>query len=183
MSQSGLLRITTGVLPPSVPLQFNTDINSPSIPAANIENVIGSQVNDNNVAGIQTDGSSGGNTITVELTNRLFGTATTSDAVTPITVYTFALPTDGTYLFTTQVVGYDITSNLSAAYASYRTVRVTGGVAFLISAQTSFETEEAGLAAAVVSNGIIGNSVNLTVVGVAGQIIHWRALTTYLFVG
>lgn len=183
MSQSGILRINTGVIPPVVPIEFDTDFNSPAIPAANILNVFGSQVNINNVAGIQTDGSSGGNTLTIQLTNRLFGTATTTDGVTPVTVYTFSLPTDGTYFFTTNVIAYDVTSNLSAAYASYRAIRLTAGVATLISAQTNFISEEGILSAASAVNGISGGSVNLTVIGAAGETIHWRALTTYIFVG
>lgn len=183
MSQSGILRVTQGVLPPEIPLQFNTDVNSPSIPIGNMENVIGSQVNINNVAGIQTDGSSGSNTLTVQLTNRLFGTGTTTDGITPVTIYSFSLPVDGTYFFTTNVVGYDITSNISSAYASYRAIRLTGGIATLLSAQTSFISEEGALVGASVVNGISGNDVNVVVTGIAGETIHWRALTTYIYVG
>jgi hypothetical protein len=51
--------VSTGSLPPSVPLQFDTD-NGSAIPAANILNVLGGD-------GVETEGA--GNTITINVIN------------------------------------------------------------------------------------------------------------------
>jgi hypothetical protein len=174
---------TGGNLPPSVATSYVTDINSPSIPIANVEKVLGGSVTTNNVKGIQTDGSSGSNTITAELTNRITGSATTTDGSTPVIVYTFPLgATPGVYQFTINVVGFDLTDNIGAAFTSFRGVRTTGAAGVLINANTAAEGEEGAMTVAEVVNGISGNNLILTVTGLAGKTIHWQALTTYVFV-
>lgn len=179
---------TAGSLPPVVPTSFVTDVNSPSVPIANVENVFGGTITTNNTKGIQTDGSSGSNTLTVQLTNRINGTGQTTDAVTPVNLYTFPLgAVAGTYLFTTQVIAYAVDTGtglnpLGASYASYRAVRTTGASGVLINALTSFLGEEGIFTDAEVSNNIVGNSVNIQVTGIVGKTIDWYVLTTYIFV-
>lgn len=174
---------SSGNLPPSVPTSFVTDVNSPSIPIANVENVFGGTITTNNTKGVQTDGSSGSNTLTVQLTNRINGSATTTDGVTPVNLYSFNLgATPGTYLFTTNVVGFDITDAKGAGYASYRCVRTTGAAGVLIDAVIASLSEESPFTDAEVVNNIVGNSVTVTVTGVAGKTIDWYVLTTYVFV-
>src|SRR6478736_5725363 len=97
------------VVPPDVPEVFPTDVNSPAIPAANILNVFGGDTRSDNDFGIRTDGSSGSNTLTVQLTNRVRGTVTTTDA-TPTPVITDVLTaTPGVYEITGTVVAYNLT--------------------------------------------------------------------------
>ena len=81
MSQAGsFVQNGAGPIPPQVPTTFVTDVNSPAIPVLNILNVFGGQSSDNTDSGIQTDGSSGGDVLTIQNTNRLTGTVTTANA-------------------------------------------------------------------------------------------------------
>lgn len=183
MSQAGIISTTSGPVPPTVPTSFVTDVNSPAIPAANVLNVPGGQTSINNNNGIQTDGSSGSNTLTSQLTNRITGTATTNDAVTVQTIYSFpAGLIPGTYLLEVRVIGFNVTSNLSAGYTSYRVIRTDGATATLISANPGIISEEGAMTGVIVTNGTSANNITLTVQGYNADVIHWRALTTYVFV-
>jgi hypothetical protein len=75
-----------------------------------------------------------------------------------------------------------VTDGLSSAYVSYRTVRTNGATAFLISSQVAFLAEEGLMSTAIIDNSIIGNTVLLTVTGVAGKTINWKCLITYILV-
>ncbi len=180
MSQAGIINTSSGPVPPTIATTYQTDSGS-ATPAANILNVLATDTTANDVDGISTSGS--GNTVTVLLTNRITGTATTTDGVTPVNVYTFALgATPGTYLFYTRVVVYNLTSSLSAAYASYRAVRTDGATATVIGATGAFTMEEGAMSALLVQNTTSGNNVLLEVTGYNGDTLHYLALTEYQFV-
>jgi hypothetical protein len=176
----------SGPVPPDVPTSFVTQ-DGTAVPTANILLVDGFDSTENNDNGIITKGGVAGtgtsNEVDIVLTNRITGSATTTDGTTPVNLYTFSLgATPGTYLFTTNVVGYDITDLKGAGYASYRCVRTTGAAGVLIDAQISSLSEETPFTDAEVSNNIVGNSVTVTVTGVTGKTIDWYVLTTYVFV-
>lgn len=179
--------VTTGSLPPSVPTSFVTDINSPSVPLANVENVFGGSVTTNNIKGIQTDGSSGSNTLTVQLTNRITASAITTDGVTPVQLYSFALGgTPGTYLFTQRIVAFAVDTvgglnPIGAVYSGFRGIRTTGASAVLINANQVIVGEEGSFTVAEVVNSVSVNNAVLTVTGIAGKTIHWAVLTDYIF--
>ena len=170
---------TAGNLPPSVPTSFVTDVNSPSIPIANIENVFGGTISINNNNGIQTDGSSGSNTLTVQLTNRIQGTVTTTDA-TPTTILSFNLgATPGVFTFQTEIACFNLTNVNGDGYSIFGTARTDGVNATLCDNPDKVINEEVNDnadATMVVS----GNNVIIQAVGLPGVTHHWRALTTYM---
>lgn len=183
MSQAGELNTAAGPVPPTVATQYVTDINSPAIPAANTLNVPGNQVTFSNDHGVQTDGSSGSNTLTVQLTNRIFGTATTTDGVTQTQVFSFALGASaGTYLFTINIIAYNRTSSLSAGYVDFAVIRTTGAAGSLILNQPAVLIEEGAMSGTAVTPTISGNNFVLDVVGLAASTIDWKALVTYIVV-
>jgi len=169
----------SGPVPPTVPTSFVTDVNSPAIPAANILNEIGGQTTANNDNGIRTDGSSGGNTLTIQLTNRQTATVTTVDA-TLTTIMTFAMaPVAGTYYVTGSVEAFTLTGPAGAAYSfsgGYLTNGVTAtelGTEFHDTFQSvSFEPADIFLSAS-------GNNVIVSVQGLAGTTIDWNAFLEY----
>ena len=180
MSQAGIINTSSGPVPPTVPTSFVTDSGT-AIPAANILNVLGIDASTNDLDGVTTTGS--GNTLNVVLTNRITGTATTTDAVTPVNIYTFPLgATPGTYLFNAKFVAYNLTDSLSAGYMSTASVRTTGAAGTVIDAANSFYSEEGAMSGTVITNSVSGNDLVLTVTGLAGKTIHYVALTDYIFV-
>ena len=173
---------TAGGLPPSVPTQFDTDVNSPAIPAGNILNIFGGEISTDNLIGIQTDGSSGGNTVTVQLTNRITGITTTSDgAGQSQNVISFSLgATPATFVFDLDIAAYNITDALSASYDGSFTRRTTGVVATAIGADTYIAKEEGAMSAVVVIVLTSLNSILVNVTGIAGKTIDWVCLLTYV---
>lgn len=183
MSQAGIISSSASPPPPPVPTSFVTDVNSPSVPIANIEKVFGGTSTANNTNGVRTDGSSGSNTLTVQLTNRIVASVTTTDGVTPVTAFTFPLgATPGTYLFNQYITAYDTTSQLGAVYSGVRGVRTTGAAGALINSNMIFEGEEGTFnEGGEIINSIVGNNLVLTITGLAGKTIDWVVLNTYIF--
>ena len=157
MSQSGLVAITSGILPPSVPLQFTADDATTAVPAANNLNVFSIENTANNDNGVRTTAS--GSTMTVQLTNRKTATVTTSDA-TPTVIMTFALgATPGIYYFEGNLVAHDVTDT-------------SGGVYTFVS---GFRTSDFSISASA-------NNFVITVTGIAAKTINWNSFLTYRFV-
>lgn len=183
-----------GVLPPppTIPTSFTTDVgdNNPAtspgtaIPSANVLEILGRDTTQNNDNGIRTDADpNNGNIVYVELTNRITGSGTTTDAVTPLVLYTFPLgAVPGTYLFSQQIVAYNQTDSLGAVYQGVRGVRTTGAAGVLINSNLVLLGEEGTFSLAEVINSISGNNSVLTITGLAGKTIDWYVLTTYIFV-
>lgn len=162
---------------------YVTDVNSPAIPAANVLNVPGGTITTNNTNGVQTDGSSGSNTLTIQLTNRVQGTGTTTDGVTPVNLFTFALgATPATYLFEIKASAFDTTSNISAGYVDFAVVRTTGAAGSVVGTQPALIVEEGVLSGTSVNPTISGNNFLFDVTGVAGETINWYVLATYTLV-
>lgn len=183
MSQAGIVSSTSAPVPPAVPTSFVTNINSPSIPIANVENVVGGTVTTNNANGVQTDGSSGSNTLTIQLTNRVQGLVTTSNA-TPTTLATLALgSTPGVYNFDIQIVGYDLTDAAGVGYFISGSVRTTGAAAVLVGTPDKITNEEAGVTTAADANLVVsGNNAIVQVTGIAGKTFNWNTLAQYIFI-
>lgn len=182
MSQAGIINTSSGPVPPDVPTTFVTDVNSPAVPALNILNVIGGDTTTNNDNGIQTDGSSGGNTLTVQLTNRATGQVTTVDA-TPTTIISFSLgATPGIFYFRGSIVAYDLTDVAGGAYDFSSGMRTTGAAATELGTEYKDVFEEAAMATADFNILASGNNLIVQVIGIAAKVINWNAEFTYRFV-
>lgn len=176
--------ITAGSLPPAVPTSFVTD-DGTAVPVANILLVEGKDSTENNDNGIITKGGVAGtgtaNEVDIVITNRITGTATTTDGVTPVILSTFPLgATPGTFLLEIRIVAYNVTDALSAGYTSTSTIRTTGASASEIDAAPGIISEEGTMSGVVVQNQIVGNTVEIEVTGLTGKVINWKSLTTYI---
>lgn len=174
--------VTAGTLPPSVPTSFVTDFNSPAVPAANILDVFGSDTTVNNVNGIQTDGSSGSNILTIQLTNRLQGTGSTVGATTADLV-TFSLgATPATYVLEANFAAFESATPSGAGYSLFGTVRTTGIVASLVGTPDKINNENAALLACTADIVVSGNNAILRVTGTAGLTVNWAVVGYYVMV-
>ncbi len=171
--------LASGPVPPTVPTSFVTDVNSPAVPAANILNEIGGSVSTNNNNGIQTDGSSGSNTLTIQLTNRITGSVTTTDA-TPTTIASFSLgATPAVFTFDIQIASFNITDVNGDGYFISGSARTDGATATLCGNPDKIENEEV-VDTANANMVVSGNNVIIQAVGIAGKTHHWRTVATYM---
>lgn len=174
--------VVAGSLPPTVPTTFVTDVNSPAVPAANTLNVIGGETTEDNVNGIQTDGSSGSDTLTIQLTNRLTGSATTVGAASA-DVITFSLgATPGVYTFFCNIAGFDSATPSGAGFSIAASARTTGAAAVLLDSQAIDTFDEASTTPSSASLVVSGNNAIFRIVGTAGLTINWNAVGEYVFV-
>ncbi len=175
----------SGPFPPQIPTQFTADDGTISVPSGNNENLLSNQTSANNFNGIQTTTIANGSANHyTQLTNRITGTATTTDAATPVVLTSFILPIiPATYILDIRIIAYDITDNLSAGYSSESVIRSsTIPPAVEISSNPGIIAEEGAMTGVTVSNFVTGNTVETVVQGLLGKMIHWRALTTYILV-
>lgn len=171
----------SGPVPPTVPTSFVTDVNSPAIPAANVLNVVGGITTTNNNKGIQTDGSSGSNTETIQLTNRANVTATTSDGGGQTQTVVLLTPTTQTSItFRALITGYDSIDNVAVGGEQIGLVRSVGGVVTVIGTNDTFDEADASINTA--DWNVISTSPTLSIqfTGVAGKTIVWRCLFDYV---
>lgn len=176
MSQAGL---TGPGGMPSVATTYVTDVNSPAVPALNILNVLGGDTTADDDDGIRTDGSSGSNTLTVQLTNRLQGSGQTIGAVTA-NLITFPLgAVASAAVLECRVVGFETTTPAGVGYELFGTVRTTGVAASLVGTPDRIANEDAALAAAQASLIVSGNNAIVQVLGVAGLTINWSSVALY----
>lgn len=173
---------TSGPTPPTVATSYVTDVNSPAIPALNVLNVPGGDTTANNDNGIRTDGSSGSNTLTVQLTNRTQGTVSTSGAVTSA-IITFTPTVIGTYTFEVRVAAYNETASLGAGYSLFGSARFDGANSNLCGTVDKVVNEEGAMSSANVTFTVSGANILINAVGYAAQEINWTAVGLYTFVG
>lgn len=168
--------VTAGALPPSVATSFVTDSGT-ATPAANILNILTNDTTANNDNGITDIGS--GNTVTIELTNRLQGTVTTVGASTQ-TIVSFNLGiTPASYVFQFNLTGFDAVTPTGTAYWFMAGARTDGASATMLGTVEDF-AEDVALLASDVDMTAAGNIVSLTVLGEAGKTLNWSAVGTYV---
>lgn len=172
--------VNTSSLPPSVMLQVTADDAGIATPAANNLNILTNDSTANNANGIQT--TAAGDTVTIQLTNRLQGSGSTVGAVTNDLV-TFDLgATPATYIFEYQIIAFESGTPSGAGYSLFGTVRTDGASATVIGTPDKIVNEEAALNAANVNLVASGNNAILRVTGVAALTINWNSVGAYSLV-
>lgn len=165
--------------PPSVATTYNEDSGS-ATPALNILNVLGNDTSDNNVNGIQTLGS--GNTVTIQLTNRLQGTGQTG-GIGSVDIITFTPSVVGTYSIEYRTAAYNITSLLGAGYSMFGAIRYDGSDSNICDTFDEIVNEEGLMASVNIEVVTAGASVILRATGYAAQTINWSSVGIYTFIG
>lgn len=171
--------VTSGSLPPAVPLQFTTD-SGVATPAANNLNVLANDTTANDADGLTTSGA--GSTVTVLLTNRLQGTGTTVDAGTS-DVITFTPTAVGVYSLEYRTAAFNTTSVLGAGYSFFGAIRFDGINSNICDAFDEIVNEEGAMSAVDLAVVVSGANVILRSTGYAGQTINWSSVSMYTFVG
>lgn len=174
----------SGPVPPSVATSYVTDVNSPAVPALNVLNVLGNDTTANDIDGLRTDGSSGSNTLTIQLTNRLQGSVTTTGAVTSA-IITFTPTVVGTYSIECRISAYNTTSTLGAGYSLFGTARFDGVNSNLCGTPDKIINEEGAMSSANISMTVSGANILINGIGYTGpdQTINWSAVGLYTYVG
>jgi len=172
--------VTSGNLPPIVPVQFTADDATTAVPAAGNLNVFTNDTTANNDNGIRSTAS--GSTVTTQLTNRQTGAITTSDA-TPTTALTFALgATPGVYYIEGNVAAFDVTDTAGGVYNFISGMRTDGATATEIGSEFKDSFEEAAMSASDIAISASANNMIITVTGIAAKTIDWNAFITFRFV-
>lgn len=136
----------------------------------------------NNANGVTVIGVPASNQLTVTLTNRLTGTASSVNAANA-DIITFALGASAAvYRFDFMVVGRDTGTGNGVGYHLFASVRTDGASATLIQTPFTDNDEDTALTAATLNLVMSGNSVILRANGVAGQTISYLATGTYVVV-
>lgn len=188
MSNAFLLTSASN-LPPQVATSYTTD-NGTAVPALNILDVRGIDVTENNDNGIKVEGglaeTGAANRVQVQLTNRLQNTGSTVGA-TSADIITFPLTVVGAYQFKLNVVAYNSTSSLSAAYDILGGVRFDGANAVLTNNPITNDDEEGTMSNCDLDIVVSGANAILRVTGYADggtdQTINWGAVGLYIFRG
>lgn len=171
-----------GVIPPTVATSYVTDSGT-AVPALNILNVLATDSTANNANGILTTGS--GNTVTVVLTNRAYGTATTVDATSTAAITMDAGATPGVYTVDVKIAGFTaagVGAPLGVGYTITAAIRTTGVATTLIQNQQADQFEEGALSPGLGNITVSANDIVVSVTGVAGYTINWVAELNFVFV-
>lgn len=182
MSQSGVLRVSTGVLPPVVPIQFTTD-DGAAIPSMGNLNVFGIDSTENNANGILTRANPNlSQNLDIIITNRIQGIVTTIGAATS-PIITFSPTVIGTYAIEIRISAYNTTSILGSGYSVFGTIRFDGANSNLCGTPDKITNEEGTMTSANCTMTVSGGNVLINGVGYAAQTINWSAVGLYTFVG
>lgn len=170
---------TAGPVPPTIATSYITDVNSPAIPAVNVLNVIGGSSVVNTASGIRTDGSSGSNTLTIQVTNLQNDSVTTADN-TPTLISTFTMPVvPAVQNYEYKISAFNATDSLGAVYLIVAGARTSGATATSLNTADITTIEEGTMSGCLVAFGVTGNTVTVTVTGLAAKTIRWSSQLKY----
>lgn len=174
--------LASGPTPPAIPTQFTADDTTTAVPVANNLNVFSRDTTDNNVNGVQTTADpDAGDNLYLELTNRIRGTATTTDSVTLTQVASFSLgAAPATYLFEHRLIAFNATQSISAGYNIFQVYRTDGVTATKISGAPGIIAEETDMINGLSQFTSSGNNVVVNVQGINADTIRWYLLSTYI---
>lgn len=171
--------MASGPVPPNVPTTFVTDSGN-AVPAANILNVLGNDTTANDADGITTTGA--GSTLTILLTNRVTGTASSVNGATA-DIITFSLgASPAVFRFSILASGRDTGTGDGVGYTVDAAARTNGATATIISTPDIDADEDASLSTALMSFIASGNNVILRATGVVGQTISYNAVGYYVVI-
>lgn len=179
MSQAGILNITSGSLPPTVPTSFTTDSGT-AVPALNILSLTAIDSSTNNDNGIFTQANPNlSKFLQVVLSNRATGQITTSDA-TVTTIITLPLgATPGVFTIFGYTTGFIPASSQGGSYDFVISVKTDGVTATEIGSEFAITFEDALMGPSDISSSTSGNNLLVEVVGVAGLTINWDSKFEY----
>lgn len=171
--------LTSGPLPPTVPTSFVTD-DGTVIPAANVVNLNGGSTIDNNINGIQVIANPDlSNNAEFQLTNLQNDTLTTSGN-TPTILSTFTMPaTPAVQNYEYKISAFNSTATLGAVYLIIAGARTTGVSATSLNTADITTIEEGAMSGCLVAFGVSGNTVTVTVTGLAANTINWSSQLKY----
>lgn len=176
MSQAGVL-VPGGT--PSIASNYVTD-DGTAIPVANTLNIIGGETSIDNDNGIQTAATPhGGDTVTIELTNRITAAVTTTDASDVDALIFDCGTTKATYAFSGTVVGYNTTVPGSFVTDFNFAARTDGTIVNEYAGNFSNTFIEASMSSAAVFIAQGGTDVVIQVRGIVAQDIDWSILMEY----
>jgi hypothetical protein len=179
MSQAGILKVSSGSLPPQVPTTFTTNSGT-AVPVANNLNIFGIDSSANNDNGVFTNAL--GDTVNVVLSNRSTSVVSTANA-TPTTALTLSLgATPGVYFIEGNIVAFNTIDIAGGAYSFTSGMRTDGATATELGTEFKDSFEEAAMAPADFNIIASGNNVIVEVIGIAGKSIDWNVYLTYRFV-
>lgn len=169
--------------PPDVPTSFITDDATTAIPAANILNVFGADTSENDLDGIRTTADpDNGNNLYIQLTNRLQGTATSTNAsVEDLITHDLGL-TAAVYRFEFKVAGRETTTGDGVGYSIFATAKTDGVASTIVSTTFIDADEDAALLLSDIDLVSSGNDVILQFTGVAATTINLSAVGSYVVV-
>jgi hypothetical protein len=179
--------LASGPVPPAVATSYTTDVRNntttpvgTAIPAANVLNVLGRDTNQDNTNGIRTDADPNNSAfLYVELTNRIHGSLTTSNA-TPTTIVAFSLgTTPAVFTFDIQIACFNTDDINGDGYFISGSARTNGATATLCGTPDKIVNEEVADTADA-NMVVIGNTVAIQATGITGKTHHWKTVATYV---
>ena len=166
---------------PDVPTSFTADDSNIAIPDSNNLNVFARDTIEDNANGIQTTADpNNSDNLYIELTNRVYGTASVTGAVTG-DIITFDLGASAAvYRFILYVTGRDTATGDGVGFTLDGSIRTDGASATVIGSPDKRSDEDASLNAGLMNFVASGNNLVLRATGVAGQTISYVAYGYYI---
>lgn len=169
---------TSGNLPPDVPTQFTADDATTATPAANNLNLFTARTTDNDIDGIRSTAS--GSTVTTQLTNRFYGSQTSTNGSNADLV-TFSLGgSTAVYRFKFEVTGRETTTGEGVGYTLFSSFKTNGVAATAI--QTPFIDADEDIAGAALTMIASGNNVILRATSSGATTIIYAATGSYVVI-
>ncbi len=188
---SQIYKRSSGTPPPGSQITFVTDIGNQN-PAVSPGQAVSSGFQIqlkarsstlNNNQGIQTDADpNNGAVVYVEVTNRLMGTATSTDASTENLVSFALASTPSSYRFEFSVTGRDTSTGDTVGYTMFASAKTNGTTSSIVATPFVDGDEDASLIGATIDFIASSNNVIVQVTGVSSQTISYRAVGSYTVV-